>query len=140
MSKHHHMHTTLDYCGQLMVQKTYVLTLLRLFLLDVHLNSWVGLLTVRAVDPGLRTPVPLAYAYKMMLFFIPASGGKNAIVVGKHCDAHIYISLLLYKMLLLLVGSDVCLHELVYTYRQRIGMLLFLAFHGVAVQSGMHCA
>ena len=45
-------------------------------------HSWVGLLFCRAVDPDLATPVPLAYAYKTMLFFIPASGGKNAIVIG----------------------------------------------------------
>lgn len=46
-------------------------------------HSWVGLLLLRAMDPGLLTPVPLAYAYKMMMFFVPASGGKNAIVIGE---------------------------------------------------------
>ncbi|KAG5189650.1 hypothetical protein JKP88DRAFT_347634 [Tribonema minus] len=45
-------------------------------------HAWVGLLTVRAIDPGLRTPVPLAYAYKTMLFFVPDSGGKNALAVA----------------------------------------------------------
>lgn len=44
-------------------------------------HSWVGLLTIRALDPGLRTPVPLAYAYKTLLFFMPDSGGKNALTV-----------------------------------------------------------
>lgn len=29
----------------------------------------------------MESPVPAAYAYKLMLFFIPASGGKNSIVV-----------------------------------------------------------
>lgn len=46
-------------------------------------HSWVGLLVLRAMDPRLQTPVPLAYAYKMMMFFVPASGGKNAIVIGE---------------------------------------------------------
>ena len=46
-------------------------------------HSWVGLLLLRAMDYRLQTPVPLAYAYKTMMFFVPASGGKNAIVVGK---------------------------------------------------------
>lgn len=46
-------------------------------------HSWVGLLLLRAMDPRLQTPVPLAYAYKMMMFFVPASGGKNAIVIGE---------------------------------------------------------
>eukprot|EP00904_Undaria_pinnatifida_P004987 jgi/Undpi1/1618/HiC_scaffold_11.g05008.m1 len=45
-------------------------------------HSWVGLLLLRAMDPRLQTPVPLAYAYKTMMFFVPASGGKNAIVVA----------------------------------------------------------
>ncbi|CAM9608282.1 unnamed protein product [Heterosigma akashiwo] len=45
-------------------------------------HSWVGLLLVRALDPTLATPVPLAFAYKMMIFFVPGSGGKNAIVIG----------------------------------------------------------
>lgn len=45
-------------------------------------HSWVGLLLLRAMDFRLQTPVPLAYAYKTMMFFVPASGSKNAIVVG----------------------------------------------------------
>ncbi|CAM9266743.1 unnamed protein product, partial [Phaeothamnion confervicola] len=45
-------------------------------------HSWVGLLLVRAMDPRLETPVPLAMAYKMMIFFVPASGGKNAIIIA----------------------------------------------------------
>lgn len=45
-------------------------------------HSWVGLLLLRAMDYRLQTPVPLAYAYKTMMFFVPASGGKNAIVVA----------------------------------------------------------
>lgn len=46
-------------------------------------HSWVGLLLLRAMDFRLQTPVPLAYVYKTMMFFVPASGSKNAIVVGK---------------------------------------------------------
>eukprot|EP00903_Cladosiphon_okamuranus_P021043 g19335.t1 len=45
-------------------------------------HSWVGLLLLRAMDFRLQTPVPLAYAYKTMMFFVPASGSKNAIVVA----------------------------------------------------------
>ncbi|CAM9963997.1 unnamed protein product, partial [Ectocarpus sp. 4 AP-2014] len=44
-------------------------------------HSWVGLLLLRAMDFRLQTPVPLAYAYKTMMFFVPASGSKNAIVI-----------------------------------------------------------
>lgn len=51
-------------------------------LADAMGHSWIGLLTLRALDPRLATPVPLAYAYKMMLFFVPASGGKNSLVVA----------------------------------------------------------
>lgn len=46
-------------------------------------HSWVGLLLLRAMDFRLQTPVPLAYAYKTMMFFVPASGSKNAIVIGE---------------------------------------------------------
>jgi len=49
---------------------------------DAMGHSWVGLLLVRTLDPTLCSPVPLAFAYKMMIFFVPASGGKNAIVIG----------------------------------------------------------
>ncbi|CAN0249544.1 unnamed protein product, partial [Scytosiphon promiscuus] len=45
-------------------------------------HSWVGLLLLRSMDCRLQTPVPLAYAYKTMMFFVPASGSKNAIVVA----------------------------------------------------------
>ncbi|CAN0511866.1 unnamed protein product, partial [Ectocarpus sp. 12 AP-2014] len=45
-------------------------------------HSWVGLLLLRAMDFRLQTPVPLAYAYKTMMFFVPASGSKNAIVIA----------------------------------------------------------
>ena len=51
-------------------------------------HSWVGLLLLRAMDPRLQTPVPLAFSYKMMMFFVPASGGKNAIVIGKFYEDH----------------------------------------------------
>jgi hypothetical protein len=30
----------------------------------------------------MESPVPAAYAYKLMLFFIPSSGAKNTIVVS----------------------------------------------------------
>ena len=44
-------------------------------------HSWVGLLWARALDPRLATPVPLAFACDKLLFFVPASGGKNHLVV-----------------------------------------------------------
>lgn len=49
-------------------------------------HSWVGLLLLRAMDFRLQTPVPLAYAYKTMMFFVPASGSKNAIVIGEELE------------------------------------------------------
>jgi hypothetical protein len=39
-------------------------------------HSWVGLLLARALDPQLTTPVPLAFTYKLLVFFVPGSGGK----------------------------------------------------------------
>ena len=44
-------------------------------------HAYTGLLFVRTLDPAMESPVPAAYAYKLMLFFIPSSGGKNTIVV-----------------------------------------------------------
>lgn len=35
----------------------------------------------------MESPVPAAYAYKLMLFFIPSTGGKNAaisIILSRH--------------------------------------------------------
>lgn len=45
-------------------------------------HSFMGLLFARTLDPTLETPAPTAYAYKLMIFFIPSSGGKNNIVVS----------------------------------------------------------
>jgi hypothetical protein len=44
-------------------------------------HCYTGLLFARTLDPAMESPVPAAYAYKLMLFFVPASGGKNSIVV-----------------------------------------------------------
>ena len=41
-----------------------------------------GLLLARTLDPSMESPVLAAYAYKLMLFFIPSSGGKNSVVMG----------------------------------------------------------
>lgn len=30
-------------------------------------HSWVGLLLARALDPQLRTPVPMAFTYKLLV-------------------------------------------------------------------------
>jgi Na+/glutamate symporter len=35
-------------------------------------HSYTGLLFARTLDPALESPVPAAYAYKLMLFFIPS--------------------------------------------------------------------
>lgn len=45
-------------------------------------HSFMGLLFARALDSSMETPVPTAFAYKMMLIFIPTSVGKNSIVVS----------------------------------------------------------
>ncbi|KAM3567297.1 hypothetical protein VYU27_010555, partial [Nannochloropsis oceanica] len=45
-------------------------------------HSWVGLLLARAIDPALQTPVPLAFTYKLLVFVVPGSGGKNNIVMS----------------------------------------------------------
>jgi len=45
-------------------------------------HSYTGLLFARTLDPSMESPVPAAYAYKLMLFFIPSSGAKNTIVVS----------------------------------------------------------
>ena len=35
-------------------------------------HSYCGLLFARTLDPSMESPVPAAYAYKLMLFFIPS--------------------------------------------------------------------
>lgn len=45
-------------------------------------HSYSGLLFARTMDPLMETPVPAAYAYKLILFFVPSSGGKNSIVIS----------------------------------------------------------
>lgn len=51
-------------------------------------HSSTGLLFARVLDPSMNTPVPYAYACKLMLFAIfPSSGGKNTIVVSL-VDSH----------------------------------------------------
>lgn len=49
---------------------------------DAMGHSFVGLLFVRTLDPHLESPVPYAYVFKLLLFFIPSSGEKNTIVVS----------------------------------------------------------
>ena len=48
---------------------------------DAMGHCYTGLLFARTLDPTMETPVPAAYAYKLMLFFMPSSGAKNSIVV-----------------------------------------------------------
>ena len=45
-------------------------------------HAYMGLVVARTMDPLMVTPVPAAYAYKLMLFFIPSSGGKNSIIIS----------------------------------------------------------
>jgi ESS family glutamate:Na+ symporter len=45
-------------------------------------HSYTGLLFARTFDPNMESPVPAAYAYKLMLFFIPSPGVKNSIIVS----------------------------------------------------------
>jgi hypothetical protein len=45
-------------------------------------HSYLGLLFARTLDPRMETPVPAAYAYKLMLFFVPSTGEKNTIIVS----------------------------------------------------------
>lgn len=45
-------------------------------------HSYMGLLFVRTMDPAMESPVAGAYAAKLLCFFIPSSGAKNAIVVN----------------------------------------------------------
>jgi hypothetical protein len=39
-------------------------------------HSYLGLLFARTLDPTMDTPVPAAYLFKLMLFFIPSTGEK----------------------------------------------------------------
>jgi len=56
-------------------------------------NSYSGLLFARLMDPSLNSPVPAAFAAKLLLFFIPSSAAKNKIV-GKFLQKHgIWITL-----------------------------------------------
>ena len=39
-------------------------------------HSYLGLLFARTLDPTMDTPVPAAYLFKLMLFFMPSTGEK----------------------------------------------------------------
>lgn len=54
---------------------------------DAMGHSFLGLLFARTLDPHLESPVPYAYVYKLLLFFMPSSGEKNTIIVSL-VDAH----------------------------------------------------
>lgn len=43
-------------------------------------HSCTGLVFVRTLDHQMESPVPLAYAYKLLLFFIPSTGTKQTII------------------------------------------------------------
>ena len=45
-------------------------------------HSYMGLLFARTMDPAMESPVPAAYAAKLLCFFIPSSGSKNTIVIS----------------------------------------------------------
>jgi hypothetical protein len=44
-------------------------------------HCYLGLLFARTLDPTMDTPVPAAYLFKLMLFFMPSTGEK---VSGQH--------------------------------------------------------
>eukprot|EP01035_Chromulina_nebulosa_P018906 gene18906-24709_t len=64
-------------------------------LADALGHSFCGLLVCRTLDPAMESPVLSAYAYKLMIFFIPASGGKNAIVLSTVTKHGPYFTLLI---------------------------------------------
>ncbi|CAM9441131.1 unnamed protein product, partial [Ectocarpus fasciculatus] len=43
-------------------------------------HAFIGLLFARCLDPTMETPVPAAFAYKLMFIFLPTSAGKNSLV------------------------------------------------------------
>jgi len=43
-------------------------------------HACTGLVFVRTLDHQMESPVPLAYAYKLLLFFIPSTGAKQTII------------------------------------------------------------
>lgn len=43
-------------------------------------HAFMGLLFARCLDPTMETPVPAAFAYKLMFIFLPTSSGKNSLV------------------------------------------------------------
>ena len=43
-------------------------------------HAFIGLLFARCLDSTMDTPVPAAFAYKLMFIFLPTSAGKNSIV------------------------------------------------------------
>lgn len=43
-------------------------------------RAYTGLLFARTLDPAMESPVPVAYAAKLMLFFVPTTGAKTTIV------------------------------------------------------------
>jgi Na+/glutamate symporter len=57
-------------------------------------HSYTGLLFVRTLDPAMESPVPAAYAYKLLLFFIPSSGAKQTIVMTTMKDQGPWVALL----------------------------------------------
>jgi hypothetical protein len=58
---------------------------------DAMGHAYTGLLFARMLDPAMCSPVPAAYAYKLMLFFIPSSHTKVTILsklLGKFEHKH----------------------------------------------------
>lgn len=43
-------------------------------------HAFMGLLFARCLDPTMETPVPAAFAYKLMFIFLPTSAGKNSLI------------------------------------------------------------
>jgi hypothetical protein len=61
----------------------FIVIVIVILIIVIHtICNPAGLLFARTLDPLMESPVPAAYAYKLMLFFIPTSGVKNCIILN----------------------------------------------------------
>ncbi len=71
-------------------------------------HSYTGLFFLRILDPKCDTPIVTAYAFKLMLFFIPSSREKNHIVI---CLLDNYHPILAITICGLIVYVWYCIYE-----------------------------
>ena len=57
-------------------------------------HPFMALLLARTLDPHLLSPVPVAYAYKLMLIIIPSTTVKNAIIIKLVDDYGLFMAIL----------------------------------------------